>query len=275
MNNQNSNSVSWPQKVFRGLPESVRQPLIPIVMRVKEFLDPQMRGFRKWMREEYSALGDQERDYIFRSIARFCHINRPMSGYYFEFGCHSGNTMKMAWKHSRYLFDWTYVGFDSFEGLPEIGDQDNQEIWEEGKLAIGEAEFRRIVTGHGMPNDRLLTVKGFYDQTLNAELVKKLSGEKAAAIYIDCDLYSSTVPILDFIKEFLQIGTIIIFDDWFCFHGDPIRGERRAWQEFRERNPKLRFVEFVKTCEANSFIFLGDDKDEAQIDALYTKMHAE
>ena len=73
------------------------------------------------MRENYSALVNEERDYIFRSIARFCHTTRPISGCYFEFGCHSGRTMKLAWKHSRYLFDWTYVGFDSFEDLPEMG----------------------------------------------------------------------------------------------------------------------------------------------------------
>ncbi|NQU55895.1 MAG: hypothetical protein HQ513_01590 [Rhodospirillales bacterium] len=263
------------KSLYRLLPEKVKEILRPCIPKLLPIISKKERTRLRWIRAIYTPFHRGQRNELLLSAVRFCNANRPVEGYYFEFGCYSGTTMSMAWHHSQHLFDWTYVGFDSFEGLPEIGDQDDQQIWEEGKLAIGEAEFRKIVTGHGMPNDRLLTVKGFYDKTLNAELVKKLSCKKAAAIYIDCDLYSSVVPILSFIKEFLQIGTIIIFDDWFCFHGDPIRGERRAWQEFRERNPKLRFVEFVKTCEANSFIYLGDDEDETRIDALYTKVHEE
>lgn len=251
---QNTNSVSWPQKIFRAMPESVRQPLIPIVMRIREFLDPQMRGYRKWMREEYSALGNEERDYIFRSIARFCHINRPISGYYFEFGCHSGRTMKLAWKHSRYLFDWTYVGFDSFEGLPEIGEIDRQEIWEEGKLATGECEFVDMVLAEGMPKDRLKTVRGYYDQSLTQDLQEAFLPTKAAVVYVDCDLYESTVPVLKFTVPFLQKGTVIVFDDWNCFCADPERGERRAWREFLAAFPDLKFEEFVQTAEGRAFV---------------------
>lgn len=266
----NTSSVSWYQKLFRGLPVSVRDHLIPIVMRIRDFLDPQRRGYRKWMRQDYIPFFEQEKEYIFCSIASFSHVNRPSTGYYFEFGCHSGKTMKLAWKHTRYLFDWTYVGFDSFEGLPEIKPSDEQVIWEKGKLATAEEDFVQISTSTGMPRDRLITVKGFYDQVLTPKLADDLSGKKAAAIYIDCDLYESTVPILEFIKDFLQIGTIIAFDDWYCFHGDPIRGEQRAWSEFLERNPDLRFAEFVRTSFANSFIYLGDQNDKKQIDRLYT-----
>ena len=85
-------------------------------MEIRKFINPQTRGFNKWMREEYVNFHHQERNYIFLSIAKFCHINRPMERYYFEFGCHSANSMKMAWKHTRYLFNWTYVAFDTFKG---------------------------------------------------------------------------------------------------------------------------------------------------------------
>jgi hypothetical protein len=55
------------------------------------------------------------------------------------------------------------------------------------------------------------------------------------------------------------VGTVIVFDDWYCFHGDPQRGEQLAWNEFRQRHPELRFSEFVRTNEAASFIYVGRD----------------
>ena len=85
---------------------------------------------------------------------------------------------------------------------------------------------------------------------------RKLLPRKAAVIYIDCDLYTSTVHVLDFIQDFLQRGTIIVFDDWNCFFGDPNKGERKAFREFLAKNSGLVFEEFIRTNEAATFIFL-------------------
>jgi O-methyltransferase len=215
------------------------------------------RRRQAWLWNEYRAHAQGQRKHMFLSIARFCHINRPIPGYYFEFGCHSGNTMRMAWDSFRWLFDFTYVGFDSFEGLPEIGDLDHQAIWQKGKLATAEEEFVRICLDHGIPRERLLTVRGFYDRSLTPELAAQLLPHQAAVVYIDCDLYESTVPVLRFVKDFLQPGTVVVFDDWNCFVGDADRGERRAFREFRERHPELHFEEFIGTDMQKSFIFTG------------------
>lgn len=66
------------------------------------------------------------------SIARFANINRPMTGYYMEFGSHEGNTMRQAWRCFRYLFDWEYIAFDSFAGLPEMEEFDRSEFLFQG-----------------------------------------------------------------------------------------------------------------------------------------------
>ena len=34
---------------------------------------------------------------------------------------------------------------------------------------------------------------------------------------VDCDLYQSTVPVLAFLADLLQDGTVVLFDDWYCF----------------------------------------------------------
>ncbi len=207
-----------------------------------------------WTREIYTGFGRDERRSIFMSIARFAHINRPISGYYMEFGSHEGNTMRIAWDCLHRLFDWTFIAFDSFEGLPRMQDFDRSDIFRPGNLATGEEDFIRIVTAHGVRRERLRTVKGFYSESLTPQLRDSLQPGKAAVVYVDCDLYESTVSVLDFIHPFLQLGTIVVFDDWNCYHARPDAGERRAWREFLERNPELVFEDFVSTAEAKSFI---------------------
>jgi O-methyltransferase len=243
--------------MYRAIPDPVRESAQPAVRVVKRWVNSDYRESESWRRNHYTHFGRSQRESIFLGIARFAHINRPIDGYYFEFGSHEANTMRMAWKHFRHLFNWDFVAFDSFEGLPEIGAIDRQEIWAKGRLATAEETFVDVVTGAGMPRNRLQTVRGFYDRSLTPELAARLKPRNAAVIYVDCDLYESTVPVLAFVRDFIQPGTIIVFDDWNCFLGDPERGERRAWAEFTARHPDLRFVPFMSTAEAQSFIFVG------------------
>lgn len=236
--------------------------LIKSVINIPAFL-PGTTAYskRRYLKEKYMAHIRRESDYVFASIARFCVANRPVEGYYFEFGCHTGGTMSLAYDYFRHLFDWKYVAFDSFEGLPEIKEIDRQEIWQKGKLATKEAEFVRIVTSGGMPRDRLITVRGFYEDSLTSEVRNKLLPGKAAVVYVDCDLYSSTVPVLEFVRPFLQRGTVIVFDDWNCFWADPDKGERRAFREFREKYPELIFEEFISTHMQKAFVFIRDESE--------------
>lgn len=214
--------------------------------------------FKKWwMRRTYDWFRAENRRRIFFSIAVFCYHNQPINGWYFEFGSHTGRTMRLAWDAFHVLYDWKYAAFDSFEGLPELEEIDRMPIWRKGALKTSEKDFIRTVVKHGMPRERLVTVKGFYEESLNAELKRRFWPERAAVVYIDCDLYKSTVPVLEFAKDFLQEGTVIVFDDWFCFRGDPERGQRKAFAEFCERNPNLRFQTFVHSNEVQAFIYVG------------------
>ncbi|OCR92398.1 hypothetical protein [Campylobacter fetus] len=60
---------------------------------------------------------------------------------------------------------------------------------------------------------------------------------KASLIYIDCDLYTSSKTVLDFIaqSDLLQDGTIIAFDDWDLYRANPNKGQRKAFKEFKEK----------------------------------------
>jgi O-methyltransferase len=220
---------------------------------------------QEWLDGPHEAFRARARQDIFMSISIFCFHNQPIDGYYFEFGCHKARTMRLAWDTFHSLYDWTYVAFDSFEGLPEMDEADRTPLWTKGDLKTSETDFVNLVTQHGMPRERLKTVKGFYNESLTPALRNKLSPQKAAVVYIDCDLYSSTACALNFSKDFLQKGTVLVFDDWFCFYGDPTKGERRAFAEFRERNPELQFEEYIQTNEAKAFIYLGNKTNGKEV----------
>lgn len=218
---------------------------------------------RRTQRRAYRRFASGQRELIMRSIANFCFINRPVDGYYMEFGCCSATTMRLAWDAFHWLFDWHFIGFDSFEGFPDIQKIDRQVIWQKGKAKMDEEEFIACLLRHGVPRERFRTVRGFYDQSLTPELCERLLPTKAAVIYVDCDLYHSTVPVLRFVEPFLQQGTILALDDWNAYHGDPERGERLAFREFAARNPAWHFEPFVATHMAQSFICIQKQRPQA------------
>jgi hypothetical protein len=63
--------------------------------------------------------------------------------------------------------------------------------------------------------------------------------DKVAVALIDCDLYSSTVDVLAFIKDMLVDGSIVMMDDWNTFNADDNKGERLAFSEFLAENPQI------------------------------------
>jgi hypothetical protein len=60
-------------------------------------------------------------------------------------------------------------------------------------------------------------------------------------VWIDCNFYSSTRTVLDFVKPYLQYGTLMFFEDWFSFRADPIPANSArfasGWIEIRTSLP--------------------------------------
>lgn len=48
-------------------------------------------------------------------------------------------------------------------------------------------------------------------------------------VWIDCDLYESTVPVLEWPSDKLVDCAVICFDDWFTFSGEPDKGEQKSY----------------------------------------------
>lgn len=169
-----------------------------------------------------------------------------VDGDYFEFGLWRGKTflyahrMRRRYRQEKMLL-W---GFDSFEGLPGIGDE-RDNVWRQGQFACGEDEFRGILRRNGVRETDYQLVKGFYQDSLNEQLHTTMAGRRAAIVYIDCDLYESTKQVLAFLRRYLVNGSIVCFDDFYNYKGAPDQGEQRALTEFLAEDSRFSFLPYL------------------------------
>jgi O-methyltransferase len=165
--------------------------------------------------------------------------NEGIEGDYAEFGVLEGRTFAEAGNAAdRYgLRQMNFHAYDSFAGLPEIEGVDAGGPFRTGQFSSPREVFDSATKR--IPAARRTVTEGFYDQTLPSAERHRL-----AIVWIDCDLYESTVPVLEFITDQLQDGSVLIFDDWFCFHGRPDRGEQRATGEWLNTHPEIRLVPY-------------------------------
>lgn len=185
-------------------------------------------------------------------------VASKLDGDYLEFGVYKGDTFSAAYHLAQFNGpkNMRFLAFDSFSGLPEIKGVDNEfKQYSQGQYAYGVKNFKNNILKRGVDLNKVEIIPGWFDQSLNNESVEKIKLVSAAIIWVDCDLYESALPVLDFIKEFLQDGAVIIFDDWFCFRGHPERGERRAFREWIEKNSEFTVSEYQKFgWHGNSFL---------------------
>jgi hypothetical protein len=179
---------------------------------------------------------------------------------FFEFGCHSGRTFSAALLAAKYFrLPLDAYAFDSFEGLPETN-KDEDGIFRAGSYCTTLSQFRKIVkkgTKVNLPEKNI--IKGFYDQSLTKMLGKALPGQ-VGFVHIDVDLYSSTVTVLEFIKDHLTNGTVVLFDDWYAFPPGKEMGEKRALKEFMQKYPHIKFSEWKNYSGFGKsfFVEIGD-----------------
>jgi O-methyltransferase len=167
-------------------------------------------------------------------------LSAQVIGDYFEFGLYRGYSFWSAQRAAKGIghSSMRFFGFDSFEGLPEVEGNDRKAgIFVSGDYRCSRPELERLLSEHGFDWDCAVLVDGFFDQSLTPEIKQRHAMSSAALVMIDCDLYQSTVPVLRFIADLIQEGTILLFDDWYCFAEADDRGEPRAFREFLAGHP--------------------------------------
>jgi O-methyltransferase len=163
-----------------------------------------------------------------------------VSGDYLEFGVFKGASLLNAQKRADELKlgAMRFIGFDSFEGLPDEPDQ-HKEMFYKGQYSCSEQQVRAWLSQYGADWQRLILVPGFYAATLTPERKRELGLTKCAVAMLDCDIYSSTNLALTWIDDLISPGSVLIFDDWNAYGDDEASwqdGQRRAMLEHKQRS---------------------------------------
>jgi O-methyltransferase len=192
-----------------------------------------------------------------------------VEGDYLEFGVFQGNSLITAFTTIRSVFrqrasheihspeyrkqvlqQWDkmrFFAFDSFRGLPQVGSIDRQsKDFVEGKFAYNVSSLERNLRTGGVDLDKVTIVPGWFEQTCTAATIEKYQMKAASIVHIDCDLYESAKTALKFIEPLMVDGTVLIFDDWYCFRGNPDLGEQRAFKEWAGNKPDWKFSEYQR-----------------------------
>jgi len=119
---------------------------------------------------------------------------------YLEFGVFKGDTIRM-WSQLNTHPESRFVGFDSFEGLPE----DWNPTAKAGLFDVG-----GIVPQ--ISDSRVSFQKGWFNDTLKPFLAK-FEPRSRLVIHNDSDLYSSSLYLLTQLDPIAVPGTVIIFDE--------------------------------------------------------------
>lgn len=121
--------------------------------------------------------------------------------YFWEFGVAGGTSFEW-WLKKNKNPDSMFLGFDTFEGLPE-----DWGIFKKGEMSPDELKFQ---------DRRYKFIKGLFQDTLPKLLnTSNLDPRIKKVIHLDADLFSSTLFTLTSIANYLNPGDILIFDE-FC-----------------------------------------------------------
>jgi O-methyltransferase len=104
--------------------------------------------------------------------------------------------------------------------------------------------FRGALARRGVPRDAYTPVEGYFAESL-PRLGPDGPPRDIALAYVDYDVYSSTVTVLQFLEQRLKHGMIVAFDDYHCWTDSDVSGERAALAEFAADHPEWNFQRYL------------------------------
>jgi hypothetical protein len=191
-------------------------------------------------------------------IMRLQKIKGLDIGDYLEFGIFNGNSigsMSLA-KEAMRVDSIRLFGFDAFEGLPAGSENEDDGVWKKGFYTCSFDQMKSCLSRRNINPESITWVNGWYDQTLTEHTRQRLALKNIGIVFIDCDTYSSSKTVLDFLAPLMNQTMIICFDDWKLNDLDiKEMGEYQSFNEFLESHPNLNVKE-IKSYNRKSKTFL-------------------
>ena len=147
-----------------------------------------------------------------------------------EFGVYQGYTLRLL---AQAAPERRVYGFDSFEGLPEQ--------WREGFDA---GAFSTEIPRFEEPNVEL--VPGWFENSLPTFLQRV--DTPIALLHVDCDLYSSTRTVLQYLAPRLAAGAVVVFDEYLNYPGWQ-QHEHRALREAQAAGFRFEYSAYTEAGE--------------------------
>ena len=133
-----------------------------------------------------------------------------------------------------------FHGLDTFEGIPK--NRENNISFSEGNFKASEEFVNNILKTFHKININTILYKGTFNNT-KKNFESNMKNRKISIVNIDCDLEESTVDALNITENFLQIGSILLFDDYNSFNANENMGQRKAFSIYRKKS-KFKFEQF-------------------------------
>lgn len=224
--------------VLREVLKTIRHPIQKIFLR---------GVYRRIEQLEHRSFN--RRYYAVEQVAEYL-IGAQIPGDYCEFGVWQGTTFSHAYKMmAPYFPEMRFVAFDSYEGLPKPKGIDAIDGYSshfyERQFACSQEDFIRNLRRNCVNLSRVKIVKGWFNETLTGGVGALHGVDRIAVAWIDCDLYESTLPVLEYLTGRIGEGSVILFDDWRCFRNLPDFGQQRAVREWLNRNPRISLQELL------------------------------
>lgn len=191
-------------------------------------------------------------------ISKLRQLKGEQIGDYLEFGIFNGNSigsMYLARKNTG-ADTMRLFGFDAFEGLPAGSENEDDGVWKKGFYTCSFEQMQECLSRREVNPADITWINGWYDKTLTPELTEEHGLTNPGIVFIDCDTYSSSKTVLDFLVPLITRPVIICLDDWKLNDLDiKGMGEYKSFNEFLEANPHLN-AEPLKSYNRKSRTFL-------------------
>jgi len=167
-------------------------------------------------------------------------------GDYVEFGVFTGSSFNFAMKINKKIerifgeSQTSFFGFDSFSGFGKLNNEDQHPIFKDSLFEVNKKKIIKNIEKNSK-GQNFKIVKGFFEDIMPNKNINEFGVNKLRIVLIDCDTKKAAKLALDFIKNSIQDGTIIMFDDYVFYKGRYDMGEYSAFEEFKKENKKFFF----------------------------------